>query len=472
MSAPPLDPLGALRVVAELCSVLRRSGLAVSPAEVIDATRALATVGVDDRATFRAALGSCLVKRERDRATFDAAFERFFDPKQSAPVDLFDRLRASGFSEDELATLREILAAHAGGETLGALAGVGGGGELTRLLRRPDVMRALEGMTSSMQLGFFSMRVGERIGLGRASQDLAGIRLSLRGALGERGDAIADELQRALDATRTEIRDQLRRRVERRDVDARDRRRDKRLLATPFTSLGDDEVEEVRRAVRRLAEKLRGKARVRRRHAKKGPIDLRKTMRASWITQGVPIKPVRRTKRRDRPRLVLICDVSDSVRLAARFMLELVYALQELFDDTRSLVFVSDLGDVTELLRKEPVGVALARIFGGHAVSLTDNSNYGRALALFHRDHLARVDRRTTVVVLGDGRNNYQATEEWVLADVRRRARALLWINPERRGSWAIGDSAMNVYAPACTRVLEVATASELEEAARLLVAM
>ncbi|MGZ5969128.1 MAG: VWA domain-containing protein, partial [Polyangiales bacterium] len=87
-------------------------------------------------------------------------------------------------------------------------------------------------------------------------------------------------------------------------------------------------------------------------------------------------------------------------------------------------------------------------------------------------DHLSLVDRRTTVVVIGDGRNNYQADEAWVLADLKRRARALLWINPERRGSWSIGDSAMHRYAPSCTRVLEVACAAELEEAARALITL
>jgi uncharacterized protein with von Willebrand factor type A (vWA) domain len=170
--------------------------------------------------------------------------------------------------------------------------------------------------------------------------------------------------------------------------------------------------------------------------------------------------------------LIVLCDVSDSVRLAARFMLELVYALQELFSGTRSFVFVSELGEVTKLFTREQVHNALARVFAGESVSLADNSNYGRMLRLFHEQHLSAVDRRTTIVVIGDGRNNYQADESWVLDDLRRRARAILWINPERRGSWSIGDSAMHKYAPACTRVLEVACAAELEEAARTLIAL
>lgn len=466
----PLDRDGVLRVVAELCAVLRRHGLPVAPPEVVDAARALATLGVDDRATVRAALAATLVKRATDLRTFDAVFTRFFDPSGAAPVEFFERLRAEGFTEEEIETLKKALAAQADAGTMGALLGVGGAGELTRLLRQPDLLRALQGLTNPLQVGFYTQRTLEQVGLGKARSGVPLLRQNLRGALGERGDLLADRIEQELERTRTEVRDHVRRELDRRIN--REAVQQRRLAQTPFTSLTDAEVEEVRRSVRRLAEKLRGKARVRRKHAQRGAIDLRRTLRLSWKTAGVPVQPVRKKRRRDRPRLVVLCDVSDSVRLAARFMLELVYALQELFSGTRSFVFVSELGEVTKLFAGHAVGTALARVFAGESVSLADNSNYGRVFATFHREHLSIIDRRTTVVVIGDGRNNYQPDEAWVLGDLRRRARAVLWINPERRGSWSIGDSAMHKYAPVCTRVLEVACAAELEEAARTLIAL
>ncbi len=475
VSAKVLDPDGVLRVLAELCAVLRRRGLPLAPPEAIDAARALAIVGVDDRETVREALAAALVKRKAQRVIFDEVFEGFFRPGAKTALDLFDRLREEGFSDAELEALREALAAQAGGaplSNLGGLLGAGGGGELARLMRRPDVLRAMEGLGSPLQLGFFTQRVFERVGLGRAQGELALLRAALRGALGERGDALADALEAQLARTREEVRGDVRRELDRRTLGRTAESRTRRLTETAFTSLSDAEVEEVRGAVRRLAEKLRGKARVRRRRQRRGIIDVRRTLRASWKNAGVPIAPVRRRRRRDRPKLVLLCDVSDSVRLAARFMLELVYALQELFSGTRSFVFVSELGEVTKLMQREQVSAALSRIFAGEATSLASNSNYGAVFARFHRDHLGAIDRKTTVVIIGDGRNNYQPDEAWVLADLRRRARALLWINPERRGAWSIGDSAMHKYAPSCTRVLEVACAAELEEAARLLVAM
>ncbi|MGZ5969342.1 MAG: VWA domain-containing protein, partial [Polyangiales bacterium] len=382
-----LDPDGALRVVLELVAVLRRHGLPIAPPEVVDATRALATLGLDDRPTVKSALSATLVKRTQDQSTFEAIFQRFFDPTQTAPIELFERLRAEGFTDDELDTLRQALAAQADAATMGALLGIGGGGDLTRLLRRPDLVRSLEGLTNPMQIGFFTQRAMEQVGVGKARNGMALLRAALKGALGDRGDALADRLEQELERARTDVRDHVRRELERRTFANRDKQKDRRLAQTPFTSLSDAEVEEVRRSVRRLAEKLRGKARVRRKHADRGAVDLRRTLRLAWKTAGVPVQPVRKRKRRDRPRLIVLCDVSDSVRLAARFMLELVHALQELFSSTRSFVFVSELGEVTKLFASERPTAALTRVFNGEAVSLSDNSNYGRVFATFHRDH-------------------------------------------------------------------------------------
>jgi uncharacterized protein with von Willebrand factor type A (vWA) domain len=181
----------------------------------------------------------------------------------------------------------------------------------------------------------------------------------------------------------------------------------------------------------------------------------------------VPFVPVRKKKRRDKARLVLLCDVSDSVRTVARFTLELTYAAQELFSRTRSFVFVSELGETTELFSREPLPIALAAAYGGGVVSVADNSNYGRVLYAFEALHLRELDRRTTVVILGDGRTNYHDDAAEVLDAIRTRARALIWLCPEPTVQWALGDSAMARYAPRCTRVMEVRCAKDLEEAAR-----
>ena len=144
-------------------------------------------------------------------------------------------------------------------------------------------------------------------------------------------------------------------------------------------------------------------------------------------TGGVPFAPAHRARRRDKPRLVLLCDVSDSVRAAARFMLEFVHAAHELFDRTRSFVFVSELGETTDLFLREPASVALGHAYGGSIVSVHANSNYGRVLREFEERYLRDLDRRTTVAILGDGRTNYHDDAAEVLDRIRgARGRARL----------------------------------------------
>ena len=159
--------------------------------------------------------------------------------------------------------------------------------------------------------------------------------------------------------------------------------------------------------MRRFVERLRGGQSVRARRARRGRLDPHRTLRRALVTGGVPFAPARKSRRRDKPRLVLLCDVSDSVRTVARFMLELTYAAQELFERTRSFVFVSELGETTELFRRAPVSLALGEAYGGSVISVADNSNYGRVLRAFEARHLREIDRRTTVVILGDGRTSW-----------------------------------------------------------------
>jgi uncharacterized protein with von Willebrand factor type A (vWA) domain len=151
-------------------------------------------------------------------------------------------------------------------------------------------------------------------------------------------------------------------------------------------------------------------------------------------------------------------------------MLEFVYAIAELFERTRSFVFVSELGEVTRLFDEEPIAVAIAKA-ASSVVNVTENSSYGRAFRAFEKRYFDAVDRRTTVVVLGDGRTNYQPSGADIVARIRARAKSVLWLCPEPRPSWGVGDSAMPAYAEAVTEVLEAASARDLERAARELVA-
>jgi uncharacterized protein with von Willebrand factor type A (vWA) domain len=459
-----------LRIVDELLWTLRREGFSISTAQAIDAVRVAALVGFADRDALRDALGAVVVDRRADLFRFREAFAAFFTPERAHAGDLWSRLRARGFSEGELAALRDLLDAAAersgGGGDAPALTGLlGSEGDLDHLLRAAGVARALAPMTSALQGGYFSQRVMDRIGLPRAASAIRRVGAALREALGEeRGSALAAALAEELERARRRVRAHVERVLaERISLPEGGRRAEDR----PFTGLTEAEREEVRRAVRTLAERLRGAERVRRRRARRGRVDPHRTVRQSLRTEGIPFLPARRRRRRDRPRLFVLCDVSESVRAASLFMLELVHATAELFAGTRSFVFVADLGETTQLFASHPVDRALSRIYGGAVVSLAHNSNYGRALSAFEGRVGGSLDRRSTVVILGDGRANYLADGADVVARLRDRARRVLWICPEPPGSWGSGDSAMLRYAGAVSRVLLARNARELTAAAR-----
>jgi uncharacterized protein with von Willebrand factor type A (vWA) domain len=456
-------------VTDELLWVLRRSGFPIATSQAIDVVRAVRAVGFESREIVRDAIAAIVVKRARDRARFDEAFDGYFarEPRRT----LWERLEAEGFEGAELDVLRDLLDAYAASSpdtTLGPL--VHRGAELDRLLQLAGSAQMLEGMQSPLQAGFYTHRLLEHVGMWRAQDELESLRVRLVDALGtERADALVAALRREVQRAAEDVRGYVQSTLARRDADAA---RGDDLLGTSFAVLDDAEVEEVRRAVRQFGKRLRGGERVRRRRARRGRVDAHATLRRAMRNGGVPFVLLRRARRRDKPRLVLLCDVSDSVRSVARFLLELTYAAQETFDRTRTFVFVSELGETTKLFEEQPIESALASAYSGAVVPVTHNSNYGRMLHAFEERVLGDIDRRTTVVVLGDGRTNYQDDAADVLDRVRARARAVVWLCPEPRAAWATGDSAMPRYAPKCTRVLEVRCARDLESAARLLLAL
>ena len=176
----------------------------------------------------------------------------------------------------------------------------------------------------------------------------------------------------------------------------------------------------------------------------------------------MPFRIVFDRKRKDKPQVMVLCDVSDSVRNVSRFMLQFVYSLQDLYSKVRSFIFVADIGEVTQLFEEHDDQP------GARGGAARQRHQRLRPLGLragvpsFHRDHLAAVNKRTTVIVLGDARNNYNLPHEWVLKDVQQRAKQVIWLNPENRMTWGFGDSEMDRYAPYCTMVEECRNLNQL----------
>ena len=457
--------------LVEFAELLRQGGLRVSPGELCDAAQALALVDLADRPTVRAALASTLVKRERDEAPFQRLFELYFGGAATLLADLerglMARLRDEGAFDE--ATL-EMLAWELSHRPLSPLARAAIDGnpvEVSRLLRGAALQVNLSQMTSPLQQGFFSRRLGAAAGLADLARELAELEESLRA----RGlDPSAMELVgRRLAETLRGLEAAVRRIVER-DAAARLPVPGSAAEARPFSTLSREEIERMESAVRKLAERLRGRLMRRQRAKRRGALHVRRTLRKNLGASGFPFRLAFRGRRPERPDVIVLCDVSDSVRNASRLMLLFLHTLQSLFTRVRSFAFVSDLGELTQELRGVDARHALDLALAGKAVSLYANSNYGRALALFARDHLGAVTRRTTVIVIGDGRNNYNPSNDWALRDIRLKARRLLWICPEPRASWGLGDSEMQRYARHCSQVAVVTSLADLARLAEELV--
>jgi len=460
--------------VADFAGLLRTNGVRVSPAEVADAVVAAALVGVDDRAVFRSALRASLVKRTRDVPVFDALFDLYFSALgrvvEGVEQSLLAALAEQGLLEgDELEMIVRTLADLAGGMSPLAQAALAGDAALlARLLSGASLQVDPGALASPGATGFHARRLLAAAGGAAAVDDFARLERALR----ERGldlarvQLVAERLAAAL------------RKVEeaaRRWAETEGRARTARPRADALAGRGAaptrEEIARAETAVRRLAERLRTRLVRRDRSRRRGALSVRRTLRRNLGLGGVPARLLFRRRRPERPDVVVLCDVSESVRHVTRLMLLFLYALQTLFTRVRTFVFVADLAEVTESLRAErdparAAGLAVA----ARAVSLSANSNYGRAFRTFQRDFLGAVTRRTTVLVVGDGRNNYNPPEAWVLDEIRRRAKRLLWICPEDRAAWGMGDSEMPLYASRCDRVATAATLEELEGIAEALV--
>jgi len=454
-----------LRDFAEL---LRQNGLRVSPAELSDAAAASVAIGLEARPEFRSALRATLVKRGPDAPVFDRLFELYFsgakDLVEGLQTSLLQQLEEQGFTEADLEEVAQAILDMPMSPLADALLN-GRMGELAKLMRQAALSVDFRGLQSPLQRNFYARRVAQAAGAGAAETDMRALLDRLR-SQGMDTNGL-EMVSRRTSHTLREL-EEASKRVAERELQARDpeRRAQGDLAFRNLNSLTPAEVDKMRTLVRRLAEKLKARLSRRRKIRRRGQLSVRRTLRKNLMNGGVPAQLVFRTRRPERPDVVVLCDVSDSVRNVSRLMLHFVYALQELYARVRSFVFVSDLGEVTQLFKKLPIDEAVNVATAGKVVNLSANSNYGRALQLFQTTYMGSISRRTSVVIIGDGRSNYNPPQAWVLGEIKRRCRRLLWLCPEDRSSWGFGDSEMLLYSKHCHRTEPVKTLDELVKVA------
>jgi len=418
--------------LTSLVGALRAHGVRIGTGESVDAARAVEALGLADRELLREGLAATLLHGTGQRQVFDPVFDLYFPrgiggPEQPAAgrEDLRERLAAALAADDRAQMLR--LAAE-------AVDGFGGYG------------------SAPESDGWSSYQTLERV---RPQTLMARVRDEVRargGAPGFTDRLLEDEVRRRIDAFRAMVVAEARRRVAERRGRDEIARRGVRPTAdrVDFLFAGRDQLAELRRTVRPLARKLATRLAARRRRASRGSIDLRRTLRGSLSTGGVPMRPVLRRRRPARPELVLLCDVSGSVSGFSDFTMLLVQALHDQFSKVRVFAFVNRVDEVTGLLEHgaaDPEGLA-ARIQGEAGVTgYHGSSDYGMALGEFAERYEEAVGPRTTVFVLGDARTNMSDPNLPAVRGIARRARRVYWLNPEQRSRWGTGDSAAPAYA-------------------------
>ena len=221
----------------------------------------------------------------------------------------------------------------------------------------------------------------------------------------------------------------------------------------PFASLSGEEIEEVRDVIRQLVKKLEEIATLRYSVAKKGNIDVKKTLRRAGKYLGIPIEIVRKDKPLRKGKIVVLCDVSGSVWATARFMLNILYALQECFSKVKSFIFVSELAEVTEHFNTKEVNDAIGFIMKEAPINYYAQTDYGMAFQQFKNKHLPDLDKKTTLIIIGDARSNYQNPQDHILRELRDKCRRIIWLNPEQEKFWIQGDSEMHAYKAHCHEV-------------------
>lgn len=449
-AAPASEPLRRFLHVA------RGAGLRVSAAEGIDAARAVDVVGFADRAVLKDTLSLVLAKTPDEKSLFDECFDLYFKRDAFAAPD--EHEAPPRFSAGEPPPPM------AGGEGMGS----GSGAALGELLLSEDRAAlataleqaardaGLENIRFFTQKNLYARRILDRMGLRALEREIEANRQAGAPDLIRR----ADRLQTRLEYLRDQVRDFVERHLvlfARGDTEAF---REELLKSARLSNLERRDLERMRVLVRAIAKRLAARYAKTRRRRLRGQLDTRRTLRRNMGWGGVPFITVWKQKRIEKPRVMVLCDVSGSVAPMAQFLLMFLYAVHEALSDIRSFAFAGSLIEVSDILEKEAIEAAISKVMQliGYG-----SSNYGNSLADFEDGWGSQVTNKTTLIILGDARGNRTDPRVEIMQRLSLRAKRIIWLNPEYRSAWGTGDSDMYRYKPFCGLVTVCNTLRHLE---------
>lgn len=449
--------------IVEFITALRSSGVRVSLAESADAMKAIDAVGVMDRETFKHALKATLVKEPADVPSFEQLFPLYFghegppmQPPQGLSKEQQQQLQRA--IEQLRQQIRQLMQMLAQGQQPTRE-------QMQQYARQAGINKNMRGNRQVQQ--WLTERMLREMGLTpeQVKEALEALlkQLKQQGMNAEGRQEVRETVEGNAEALREQVARFVGQSLLNQPDDNPRRQRIDDLMNRPLASLSEAEADELRNHVRRLVARLRSRAALRMRRGKQGQLDVKGTIRFNQRNLGVPME-IKMKRRHLKPKITVIVDVSTSMRPVAEFMLRMVYELQDQISKARSFAFIGDMHDISMVFEEnrpqDAVEIVLRQLPPGYY-----NTDLGNSLNTFCEQFCDAVDRRTTLIFVGDARNNYNDPRTDLVQMLRMRARRVIWFNPEPPYQWGHGDSDMLAYVPLCHSVHQVATLKQLADA-------
>ena len=436
-------------MIADFIRVLRAADVRVSPAEAIDAADVIGAVGFDDRDILKYALSQCLAKTEPEKRAFDTCFESYFtlpdmaqapQPKTDPEIEN-DAAQSTDGIEDEMGGGRE--ATPEGENSLARMIEQNDQAGLQAALADAAAASGLDDARLFTQQGMFTRRILDAMGLEALDSIISQMRA-------EGNDARRQQLQSGRAQVFEEVSEFVERQIAMRTKNAGRLLREEALSRIRLGNLDKSDMKIMRELIRKLAKRLATRHARRRKKAHRGMLDVRRTMRRNMSNDGLLFNLHWKRTKVERPRLVVICDVSGSVAAVSRFFLMFLYSLDEVMPRTRSFVFSNRAGEISDKMAAGDMDEVMTQALRDYGGGSTD---YGMAMEDLAQAVLDEMDHRTSLLVLGDARSNFGDPGHLILKEMATRARRVIWLNPEPEASWNTGDSEMRRLGAYCSHV-------------------
>jgi hypothetical protein len=430
----------------DFIKVLRASDVRISTAEAIDAMRASTIIGLEDKAMLKVSLSQSLAKSLREKEIFDECYNNFFKEDYMNLSSKKDYENVDTSLENESFDERN--------NDLEELYNSSDKNSLKTSMALASQEVGLRNIRLFTQTGMFTRKILEFMGLEKLNNDI--FQASRDG-----DNNREEELKEIREKIRLEIRDYVEHQLKLRTSESGRQLREEALSQVRLSQIDKSDFVLMSNIVRKMAKRLIALHSRRKRKANRGMLDVRSTIRVNQEYDGLLFKTLWKRKKVDRPKVITLCDVSGSVANYARFFLMFLYSLTEVLPNIRSFAFSNNAGEVTDLFDTKDIETASAETLLLHGGGSTD---YGNSISDLEGFIENDIDRKTTIIILGDGRSNYSDPRTDIMKALHEKSKRIIFLNPEPKSLWGTGDSEMNRYVPYCHKAKSCSSLVDLEK--------